>query len=130
MSDRLDRLAELAVHGANLQPGQIMMVTGEIGQEDVVRAIAAAAYRRGAKFVDVDYFDPYVKRARIQNADPDTIGFVPDWYGERMLEHAEGKGARITLAGVTAPNLLDDLDKTLVGKDMLPRVKELTTIVG
>lgn len=130
MSDRLDRLAELAVHGTNLQPGQILIVTGEIGQEDVARAIAAAGYRAGAKFVDVEYFDPYVKRARILNADPDTLGFVPVWYGERLLEHAEGGGARVTLAGVTAPNLLDDLDKKLVGKDMLPRLKELTTIVG
>src|SRR4051794_16739372 len=130
MSDRLDRLAELAVHGANLQPGQILMITGEIGQEEVARAIAAAGYRAGAKFVDVDYFDPYVKRARIQNADPETLPFVPKWYGERLLEHAAAGGARVTLAGVTAPNLLDDLDKKLVGKDMLPRLKELTEIVG
>ena len=130
MTDRISRLAELAVHGANVQPGQIVMVTGELGQEELARATAAAAYARGAKFVDVVYFDPYIKRARIQNADPDTLDFVPDWYGERVLEHAEQRGARVTLHGVTAPNLLDDLDKTLLGKDMLPRVKELTKVVG
>jgi aminopeptidase len=130
MTDRLERLAELAVHGANVQPGQVLMVTGEIGNEDVARAVAAAGYRRGAKFVDVEYFDPYVKRARIENADPDSLDFVPKWYGTRMLDHAEDEGARVTLATLTAPNLLDDLDKTLVGRDMLPRVKELTKIVG
>jgi len=130
MADRLERLAELAVHGANVQPGQVLMVTGEIGNEDVARAVAAAGYRRGAKFVDVDYFDPHVKRARIEHADPDTLGFVPSWYGRKMLEHAEDEGARVTLATLTAPNLLDDLDKKLVGRDMLPRVKELTKIVG
>jgi len=130
MSDRITRLAELSVHGANVQPGQIVMVTGELGQEEQARATAAAAYARGAKFVDVVYFDPHIKRARIQNADPDTLDFVPAWYGERVLEHAEGHGARVTLHGVTAPNLLDDLDKTLLGKDMLPRVKELTKVVG
>ncbi|HEY6963098.1 MAG TPA: aminopeptidase [Gaiellaceae bacterium] len=130
MSDRLQRLAELAVHGANVQPGQILMVTAELGNEDVARAVAAAGYRRGAKFVDVDYFDPHVKRARIQFGDPDTLDYVPPWYGQRMVEHAEGRGARVTLVGMVAPNLLDDLDKALVGKDMLPRVKELTKIVG
>jgi aminopeptidase len=130
MADRLERLAELAVHGANVQPGQVLMIMGEIGNEDVARAIAAAGYRRGAKFVDVDYFDPHVKRARIENADPDTLDFVPKWYGTRMLEHAEDEGARVTLATLTTPNLLDDLDKRLVGRDMLPRVKELTKIVG
>ena len=55
---------------------------------------------------------------------------MPPWLGERILEHAEGNGARVTFAGVTAPNLLGDLDKSLVGKDMLPRVKELTKVVG
>ncbi len=130
MADRLERLAELAVHGANVQPGQVLMVTGEVGNAEVARAVAAAGYRRGARFVDVDYFDPYVKRARIEHADPDTLGFVPPWYGERFLAHAEDHGARVTLAGPTAPNLLDDLDKRLIGKDMLPRVKELTRVVA
>jgi aminopeptidase len=130
MADRLERLAELAVHGANVQPGQVLMVTGEIGNEDVARAVAAAGYRRGARFVDVDYFDPYVKRARIEHADPETLEFVPPWYGRRMLEHAEDEGARVTLATLTAPNLLDGLDPKRVGKDMLPRVKELTQIVS
>jgi aminopeptidase len=130
MPDRLERLADLAVHGANVQPGQILMVVGDMGYEELARAVAAAGYRRGARFVDVDYFDPYVKRARIQHADPGTLDFVPPWYGERLVAHAAEQGARVTFATLTAPNLLDDLDTKLVGKDMLPRVKELTQIVG
>jgi aminopeptidase len=130
MTDRIERLAELAVHGANVQPGQVLMVTGEVGHAEIARAVAAAGYRRGARFVDVDYFDPYVKRARIEHADPSTLTFVPSWYGRKMLQHAEDKGARVTLAGSTAPDLMDGLDQRLVGKDMLPRVKELSDIVG
>ena len=130
MSDRWTRLAELAVHGANIQPGQVVLVTGEIGQEPLARAVAAAAYDRGATFVDVDYFDPWLKRARVEHADPETLTFVPDWYGRRFVEHAEQGGGRVTLAGVTSPNALDGLDMALAGKDMLPRVKELGEIVG
>jgi aminopeptidase len=129
MADRVTRLAQLAVHGANVQPGQVVLVGAELGHEDLAREVAAAAYERGAKFVDVSYFDPYVKRARIQHADPDTLEFVPSWYGDRMTKHAEEHGARIMLNGVTAPNLLDDLDKTLVGRDRLPRLKEIGPIV-
>jgi hypothetical protein len=33
-----------------------------------------------------------------------------------VLEHAEQNGARINLRGVTAPNLMDGLDKSLLGK--------------
>jgi len=130
MADRWTRLATLAVHGANVQPGQVVLVQADLGHLELARAVAAAAYDRGAKFVDVSYFDPYVKRARIEHADPDTLEFVPSWYGDRFTEHAKEHGARVTLNGVTAPNLLDDLDKTLVGRDRLPRVKELSDIVG
>jgi aminopeptidase len=130
MDPRFARLAELSVHGSNVQPGQIVIVTAELGQEELARAIAAAAYDRGAKFVDVNYFDPYVKRARIEHADPETLAFVPSWYGERMVAHAAENGARVTLAGATAPNLLDDLDNALVGRDRLPYLKEIPKIVG
>ncbi len=124
------RLAELSVHGANVQEGQVVLVGAEIGLEEQARATAEAAYKRGAKFVDVAYFDPYLKRVRIENADPDTLDFVPQWYGERVLEHAEQNGARINLRGVTAPSLMDGLDKSLLGKDMLPSVKETFKVIG
>jgi aminopeptidase len=130
MDERVTRLAALAAHGANVQPGQVVLLNAELGHEELARAVAAAAYDRGAKFVDVNYFDPHVKRARVQHADPDTLEYVPPWYGDRMLRHAEEHGARINLNGVTAPNLLDDLDKTLVGRDRLPRLKEQGEIVG
>ena len=124
MTGRFARLAELSVHGANVQEGQIVLVQAEIGLEEQARATAAAAYDRGAKFVDVAYFDPYLKRVRIENADPDTLDFVPRWYGGRVLEHAAQKGARISMRGMTAPHVMDGLDKSLLGKDTLPLVKE------
>jgi aminopeptidase len=130
MADRFTRLAELAVHGANVQEGQIVMVSADIGLAEQARATAEAAYKRGAKFVDVVYFDPHLKRVRTESADPGTLGFVPQWYGERVLEHAEQNGARIMLHGVTVPNLMDGVDKSLLGKDMLPSVKEQRKVIS
>ena len=118
------------MHGANVQPDQIVMVSAELGQEELARAVAAAAYGRGAKFVDVIYFDPHLKRARVQNADPATLDYVPDWYGERLLTLADGHGARIALSGPIEPNLMDDLDKTLVGRDRLPWLKETSKVIA
>jgi leucyl aminopeptidase (aminopeptidase T) len=43
------RLAELSLHGANVQEGQIVLVAAEIGLEEQARATAEAAYKRGAK---------------------------------------------------------------------------------
>jgi len=130
MDERWQRLAELTVHGANVQPGQVVAVNAELGQEDLARAVAAAAYGRGAKFVDVVYFDPLVKRARIEHADPATLGFVPPWIGGRIDAVGEAHGARISLSGPTRPNPMEGLDAALVGKDALPYVKEVSRVVG
>jgi aminopeptidase len=99
------RLAELSVHGANVQGGKIVLVQAEIGLEEQARSTAEAAYERGAQFVDVAYFDPWVKRVRIESADPDTLDVVPKRYGERVLEHAEQHGARISIDGEGIPVL-------------------------
>jgi aminopeptidase len=127
----LERLADLVVgFGANVQPGQIVSVTCEPGKERLTRAIAASAYRHGAKFVDVQWFDPWVKRARIEYASDDTLEFVPDWYGKRLLALGYQRAARIALSGPTAPGLLEDLDPGRVGKDRLPQLKEAGQLVN
>jgi aminopeptidase len=124
-------LAELIVRfGANVQPGQIVAVASEPGKEELTRAIATAAYERGAKFVDLSVFDPYLKRARALHADPDTLGFVPHWYGDRILALGEARAARITLSGPSEPHLMDDVDPELLGHDMLPRVRESGEVVN
>ena len=62
MSQRHERLAELIVDfGANVQPGQIVDLSADLGKEELARAVAARAYERGPKFVDVSYYDPYEK---------------------------------------------------------------------
>ncbi|MEY2535915.1 MAG: aminopeptidase [bacterium] len=127
----IDRLAELTVaFAANVQPGQIVAIGAELGKEEMVRALAAGAYRHGAKFVDVSYFDMHVKRARIEHADEDTLGFVPSWYGERLIELGRQRCARIGLAGPSTPGLLDDLDPARAGRDQLPALKETGIVVN
>jgi aminopeptidase len=127
----LQRFADLVVaFGANVQPGQIVAIGSEIGKERVTRAVAASAYRYGARFVDVAYFDPHVKRARIEHAAEHTLSFVPSWYGERVLELGRQRCARIALTGPTEPRLLDDLDPARVGQDQLPMLKESGVVVN
>jgi aminopeptidase len=117
---RWKRLAELAVHGANVQPGQIVYLTAEHGQARLAREVAAAAYQRGAKWVDVFWFDTLIKEARVRYADPDTLDFVPPWYSERIRALGELQAARVGFGGLSAPRLFKGLDPALVGKDLLP----------
>lgn len=126
----LDRLADLLVgFGANVQPGQIVAVGSELGKEELTRRVVASAYRHGARFVDVSYWDPHVKRERILHAAEDTLEFVPPWYGERVLALGRERAARIHLAGAAEPGLLEDLDPVRAGRDQLPRVVEMLQVV-
>src|SRR5919206_2490880 len=98
MDGRLERYAELIVNfGANVQPGQIVDLSSGLGKEELTRAITAAAYKRGAKFVDVYYWDPYIKRERVLYAPDDALEFVPSWHGQRTLELGEEHASTILL---------------------------------
>jgi aminopeptidase len=126
-----ERLADLAVGlGANVQPGQIVAVSADIGLEEVVREVVAAAYQRGAKFVDVSYYDPHVKRARIEHAEYDTLDFVPRWYGDRAYALGESHAARVVIAGPSHPHALDGLDPDRLGRDPLPAVAEWMDVLA
>jgi aminopeptidase len=130
-TELIEKLADLAVRaGANVQPGQVVVVGSEPGKETIARAVAAAAYKAGAKFVDVSSFDMHIKRARALYADPDTLSYVPPWYGERWKAIGEARAATISLAGAVAPRLLADIDPELLGKDMLPAVRESLQVVN
>jgi aminopeptidase len=127
----LERFADLTIgFAANVQKGQVVSVGAELGKEAMVRALATSAYKHGAQFVDVQYFDMHVKRARILYADEDTLDFVPSWYGQRLLELGRQRCARVSLSGPATPGLLDDLDPRRAGRDQLPFIREAGIVVN
>jgi aminopeptidase len=127
----LQRFADLIVRfAANVQRGQVVAIGTEPGKLELTRAVAVAAYRAGAKFVDVAQFDMHVKRARILYADEETLDYVPPWLGERVLALGEHRGARIALTGPAAPGLLSDLDPQRAGRDQLPSLRESSVVVN
>jgi aminopeptidase len=129
---RFRRLAQLLVDfGANVQPDQIVAIAAYVGgHEELTREVAGAAYRRGARFVDVAWFDPLVKRERVANAREETLDFVPSWYGNRFEQLGEQRCARLSFTGPVAPHAMEGLDPARAGKDQLPFQKEIPRIVS
>lgn len=128
--ERVQRLAAIAVElGANVQPGQVLGVTATFGQEELVRAVAVAAYERGAKWVDPFYFDYHVKKARLQHAREETLDWVPPWIGDRLLSMEREGSARVAITGPTVPHLFDDVDPSRAGRDQLPFIKEVVEVI-
>jgi aminopeptidase len=127
----LDRFANLLVgFGANVQPGQLVAVSSEIGKEPLTRAVAASAYRHGARYVDVSYSDARVRRARIEHGSDEALETVPSWIGERILALGEQRCARIALTGPVEPTLLDDLDPARVGADRSQTLREAGQVIN
>jgi aminopeptidase len=118
MPDQTSALAQLAVTvGANVAPGQTIVVNAKLGQEPLARAIAGAAYDAGAHQVEVNYGDPYVQLARLERAPEDALGTVTPWVRERLLTLADLQGSLVSLSGPVAPGLLDAVDPARIGRD-------------
>ncbi len=98
--------------GVALDPGQVLFVDAFVDSAPLVRAIADAAYRRGARYVDVVYVDKEVQAARIAHAGEDTLGYVPDWSLER-LEAARGN-AVVSVTGDPDPRRFESLPERRV----------------
>jgi aminopeptidase len=125
------RLAELVVgYGANVQPGQVVGVTTYTGKEELTREIARAAYQRGAKWVDVLTFDPWVKRQRLAYADESTLDYVPGWMIDRLEWFSDEHAARVTLAGPAAPEALAGIDPARAGRDLLPYLRNTGDVIN
>jgi aminopeptidase len=114
--------------GANVQPGQIVEVRADVDRAPLVRLIAASAYRRGARFVDVVYHDPFVRRARVEHAQGE-VDFAPEWSGRRVLQLGELRCARITLSPLNPLGLFDDLDPARVAVEPFPQLPEYQQLV-
>jgi len=114
---RLRALAELAVKvGANVNEGQYVLVTALVEHVPLVREIANVCYEKGARFVDVNYFDQHVRRAMIEKGPDETLEWSPPWGVKRIEDLGEEHGAIINITGDPEPELLSDLDQDRVGR--------------
>jgi aminopeptidase len=127
----VERFADLVVEvGANVQEGQDVEILADLGTEEAVRAVAGAAYRRGARFVDVWWWDSLVKRERLLHAPEETLDYVPPEYGARTVRLGEERGCRIWIIGNPHPDALEGVDPVRAARDRMPRLKERLAVTA
>lgn len=119
---RTKALARLAVElGANVAPGQDLVVLAyDVEHAGLAREIAEAAYRVGAHYVSVLYWDQHVKRSRLLHADETSLDYTPGWWDRHIEECLERRGASILIWGDPYPDLLTDIDPARTGRDSMP----------
>jgi aminopeptidase len=120
-SDTLKAYARMVLEiGANFQSGQDLAINGQIEHAPLARALAAQAYEMGAHYVDIWYWDPHGKKARVERADESTLGWTPPWLDARVEHLVANRGATVSIAGDPEPDLLSGLDERRAGLDRMP----------
>ncbi|HEU4658647.1 MAG TPA: aminopeptidase [Capillimicrobium sp.] len=123
--DLLRRYADVMLDvGLDLRPGRTVAIDAQIEHAPLARLLAEGAYRRGARYVDVWYWDPHPKRSRLLHADAATLHEVPAWLARRYeaLAEAPDGGCLIRIAGDPDADLLSDVDPERAGRDRMPWV--------
>jgi aminopeptidase len=124
---RTRALARLAVElGANVAPEQdVVVLAYDVEHAGLAREIAEAAYRVGAHYVSVLYWDQHVKRSRLLHADEESLDYTPGWWDRHIEECLERRGASIVIWGDPHPELLSDIDPARAGRDNMPLTGQL-----
>lgn len=106
----LEQYAELVVKvGANVQPGQVLLMEAPLETAELTRLIVKKAYEAGAKYVQVNWDDEQVTRLRFEHAPDESFGFYPPWTVSMLEQVAESGGAVLNIK-VPDPELYKGID--------------------
>lgn len=112
----LDNYAQLIIgYGVNVQPSQVVYIQGELIHRDLIYRCAQAAYQQGAKYVGVDFIDPYLNRLRLlKTASQDDLKYVPPFLTKKFDDIVDNCDVLLRILGSEAPDVLADVDPKLV----------------
>ncbi len=116
--DALARYADAIVRTSlGVGKGDSVVVQGEPAHRELMVAVAAAAYRAGAVYVDSVVADPLVARARLEHGSDASLGAVSPWAERRLRELAKPTGAHVYVAGESEPGYLDGIPPKRIATD-------------
>jgi aminopeptidase len=123
--------AELVIGlGVNLAEGQDLQIQAQVEHAEFARMVTAVAYERGARYVDIWYWDPHGKRHRVLEAPEESLGWAPPWFEQRDEYLIEHRGAHLRIEGDPEPDLLRDVDPRRAGMDRMPVFPSRLRVVG
>jgi len=117
-AESLERYAEAIVDASlGIEKGDTLVVQGEPEHRELLVALADAAYRAGAQFVDVVTSDPLVMRAKLLHGTADAIGALSPWSRRRLREVAGPRGALAAITGEGEAGYLDGVPPERIATD-------------
>ncbi len=137
--ESLQKYAELVVRvGLNLREGQRLLINSLttrgvlLHNAPLVREVAKAAYKAGARYVDVLWGDEELLKTRVQMAPRDSFNEFSDWQVKAVMDLFEQDGASLTIRS-NNPDLMDGEDPEILGqiqKVYLERYEDYANLIG
>lgn len=107
--------------GLNLREGQRLLInnltTRGVGLHvaPLVREVAKAAYKAGARYVDVLWGDEELLKTRVQMAPRSSFSEFSEWQAKALMDLFDQDGAHLTIRS-NNPDLMDGEDPEIVGQ--------------
>ena len=137
--ESLQKYAELIVRvGLNIHEGQRLLINNPstrgvlLHVAPLVREVAKAAYRAGARYVDVLWGDEELLKTRVQMAPHDSFDEFSDWQVKAAMDLFDHNGAHLSIRS-NNPDLMDGEDSEIVGqvqKVYLQKYAQLSELLG
>ncbi|CAN5521169.1 aminopeptidase [soil metagenome] len=106
------KYADLIIRvGINLYEGQCVLINSGVKNYDFALLVAEAAYKAGAKFVDINAFSDSLTAARVENnGNPDFLSFLPSTASVKFNEIIANDWALIRLDNLEEMEILKNAD--------------------
>ena len=137
--ESLQKYAEVIVRiGLNLRAGQRLLINSLttrgvlLHTAPLVREVAKAAYKAGARYVDVLWGDEELLKLRVQMAPRDSFDEFSEWQVKAIMDLFEQDGALLTIRS-NNPDLMAGQDPEVVGqvqKVYLQKYEEFSNLLG
>ena len=122
---QMEQFAELAVRvGANMQPGQTVVVRCDVACQEFAHLIVAKAYEFGAKKVIMQWSDEIVSRMGMLNQSVESLCEVPQWAIDQSQDFIDQKVYLISIKAGD-PNIYKGCDPVKLKESALASGKAM-----
>ena len=102
--------AAMLISALNLQKGQNMVITGEACHWHFMNKIAAAAYKKGAQYVEVQSSNSGLLRARASYSEEQYLDYAPPTLPAKQAIYVKERWARLAISSQENPDALRNID--------------------
>jgi aminopeptidase len=128
--DARARYADAVVQaGVAVRRLDVIVLHGQPRHRELLVALSEAAYRNGARHVELDVDDPLVSAARFRAGGKHAIGARSPWETARARALIRDDDAIVHIAGEGEPGAYDGIDPKLLARDAAAVRKQLSFYV-